>query len=277
MVEKQVVTVPFWKMHGAGNDFIIVDDRSLFFPASNRDWLARIASRHTGVGCEGIILIQLSESADFRMRFINPDGTEVAMCANGARCIARLAFELGIAGSSMSIETGAGPVGAEIVDGGVRLGMTPPGDWRLNQRLSTEERDIPYSFVNTGVEHVVVNVADLGSGIDPISLGPSIRFHPDFAPGGTNANFMDVTGKNTLKVRTYERGVEAETAACGTGIVASALIAARAGKVAAPVEVTAASGCILAVDFRLTDDSAKDVSLLGPAEHAFRGELDSPA
>ena len=157
------------------------------------------------------------------------------------------------------------------------MGMTPPGDWRLNQRLSTEERDIPYSFVNTGVEHVVVNVADLGSGIDPISLGPSIRFHPDFAPGGTNANFMDVTGKNTLKVRTYERGVEAETAACGTGIVASALIAARAGKVAAPVEVTAASGCILVVDFRLTDDSAKDVSLLGPAEHAFRGELDSPA
>lgn len=270
------MTIPFWKMHGAGNDFIIVDDRELLFPTSNCDWLSSIASRHTGVGCEGIILIQLSDSSDFRMRFINPDGMEVAMCANGARCIARLAFELGIAGVTMSIETGAGPVGAKIVDEGVCLDMTPPEDWRLNQQLSIDGRDIPYSFVNTGVEHVVVDEAEIHPDIEPISLGPSIRFHPDFAPGGTNANFVCVTGENSLKVRTYERGVEAETGACGTGIVASALIAARAGKVAAPVEVTAASGNVLVVDLRLTDNSAENVSLLGPTEHVFRGELDSP-
>lgn len=261
-------------MHGAGNDFIIVDDRDLSFPLSDQEWISGIAGRHTGIGCEGVILIQLSDSADFRMRFVNPDGNEVAMCANGARCVSRLAYELGIASAVMLIETGAGLVGAEVVDDAVRLAMPPPADWKLDGSLEVDGLDIPYGFVNTGVEHVVIDMADIDASLNIMKLGASIRYHPGFAPGGTNANFLEITGDRSLRVRTYERGVEAETGACGTGVVASALIAALSGKVDSPVQVTTASGNVLEVHFTLTANSAKNVTLLGPAEHVFRGELD---
>jgi len=259
-------------MHGAGNDFVLVDDRSETFPCSDSDWIARIAARRTGIGCEGIILIQPSEDADFRMRFFNPDGREVAMCGNGARCVARLAYEIGAAPCEMKIDTVAGMLGARVMDDNVRLGMTSPEDWRLNQSLEFDDAQLVYGFVNTGVPHVVTEVEDLDS-CDVTGLGSQIRYHSSFAPEGTNANFVAVTGPNSMRVRTYERGVEAETLACGTGIVASALIAARLGKVTPPVKLTAAGGDILTVDFRLTDNGAGNVTLLGAATHVFQGTL----
>lgn len=265
--------IPFYKMHGAANDFIVVDDRQQTFPVHDRDWLSAIMARNTGVGSEGILLIQPSEAADFRMRFFNPDGGEVDMCGNGARCIARLAVELGVAPDTMTFDTLAGGVGAEVTGEIVRLTMTPPSDWRMDQTLPLDGETVHYHYVNSGVPHVVIEVDDVDA-VDLPTLGAAIRYHDDFAPGGTNANFITITGSNSLRLRTYERGVEAETPACGTGIVAAGLIAGRTGRVTPPVGITSAGGHQLTVDYRLTDTGAEGVTLTGPAEHVFRGTLD---
>jgi diaminopimelate epimerase len=265
--------IEFWKMHGASNDFILVDDRRLMFPVKDKDWLARIACRRTGVGSEGIILIQPAAAAHFTMRFFNPDGSEVDMCGNGARCVARLAHDIGAAPARMKFETGAGLIEAELVGDRVRLGMTLPKDWRLNQRLDLPGGARPYGFVNSGVPHVVMEAAPLDK-VDVAGLGAAVRYHQDFAPKGTNANFVEVTGPRSLRIRTYERGVEAETQACGTGMVAAGLVAGRMGWVKPPVEITCASGDVIEVNYTLTADGAENVTLLGPAAHVFKGVLE---
>ena len=268
--------IRFWKMHGAGNDFVLVDDRREEFPAADRAWLTCVADRRTGVGCEGIILIQPSTKADFRMRFFNPDGSEVDMCGNGARCVARLAHEIGAAPAEMTIDTLAGVLRAAITGRNVRLGMTRPKDWRLHETLDLPGGALAYGFVNSGVPHVVAEVPDLDQ-MDVVRTGTAIRHHRAFAPAGTNANFIAVTGPQSLRIRTYERGVEDETLACGTGITAAALIAGKSGRVQPPVRVTCRSGDVLEVNYRLTADGAEDVTLLGPAAHVFQGVLPYPA
>jgi diaminopimelate epimerase len=265
--------INFWKMHGAGNDFLLIDDRKMEFPASEPEWIERISARKTGVGSDGILLIQDSEKADFAMRFFNPDGGEAEMCGNGARCIARLAHEIGVAPAKMTIDTAAGRLGAEMVGDDVRLFMTDPVDWRMDRTLKVEGQDIGYDFLNSGVPHAVVVVENLAEH-DVEGMGAAIRYHADFQPAGTNANFIAVTGEQALSVRTYERGVEGETLACGTGMVASAVTAGKAGRVASPVKITAASGDVLEVDYELTQDGARDVTLLGPAVHVFEGTLE---
>jgi diaminopimelate epimerase len=207
------------------------------------------------------------------MRFYNPDGSEVEMCGNGARCVARLAGDIGAAPANMTIDTIAGILKAEIIEDNVKLGMTDPKDWRLNKTLAISGQSVEYGFVNSGVPHVVVEVEDLAA-CNVQELGSCIRYHEDFAPAGTNANFIYVTGAQSLSIRTYERGVEDETLACGTGIVASSLIAAKAGRVKQPVDVTVAGGDLLSVDFGLTEDGAENVTLLGPAVHVFQGALE---
>lgn len=267
------MTIHFWKMHGAGNDFILADDREQTFPAADREWVKRIAQRKTGVGCEGIVLIQESGVANFRMRFFNPDGSEADMCGNGARCVARLAYEIGVAPSAMEIETGAGILKAAMAGDQVLLHMTTPRDWRLQRRVSVSTGDLDYSFVNSGVPHVVVPTTDL-DGADIRRLGSEIRYHADFAPAGANVNFIRITGPQSMRIRTYERGVEDETLACGTGIVAAALIAGKLGSVKPPVSVTCASGDVLEVSYAMTPDGAGQVTLLGPAVHVFQGTLE---
>ncbi len=266
------MNIPFYKMHGAANDFILVDDRALTFPAHDKAWLAQIAARRTGIGCEGIILIQPSATASFRMRFFNPDGSEVEMCGNGARCVARLAHELGAAPEHMSIETVAGELQAEARGENVLLFMTEPTGWRLNRTLTLEGRAIPYHFVNSGVPHAVIPVDNLED-TDVRKLGAGFRYHNDFAPKGTNANFIQISGANTLRIRTYERGVEDETLACGTGMVAAGLVAGKLGLVHPSVHIIPASGDTLEVGFELTPAGARHVTLLGPAAHVFQGTL----
>ena len=264
--------IAFWKMHGAGNDFILVDDRDGSFPCDDRDWLVAVAARRTGVGCDGVILIQPSDGADFRMRFFNPDGAEAEMCGNGARCVARLASELGVAAADMRIETQAGLIRAQTDGDQVRLHMTAPVCWRPRQVLDLAEGAVAYTFLDTGAPHAVVETDDL-DGVDVRALGAAIRRHEAFRPAGTNADFISVAGPQSLRIRTYERGVEDETLACGTGIVAGALVAVRAGRVTSPVTVIAASGDTLEVSFRLTGEGAEGVVLRGPAAHVFRGTL----
>ena len=269
------MNIPFAKMHGAGNDFILVDDRALTFPAGNRASLAALMARRTGIGAEGLLLVQPSATADLRMRFFNPDGGEADMCGNGARCLARFAHDLGAAPATMRIETAAGPVRAEVLGERVRLHLPAPKDWRLRRTLTLDGAQIAYHFVNTGVPHAVVEVADL-AGTDVARLGAGLRRHADFAPAGTNVNFIACEAPRTVGVRTFERGVEAETLACGTGLTASALIASRLGRVTAPARVLPASGDELEVGFTLTPDGARDVTLLGPAVYVFRGSTAAP-
>ncbi len=256
--------IPFTKMHGAGNDFILIDDRSLTFPIADQTFLARIGSRRTGIGCDGIILLQPSAGADLRMRFFNPDGNEQEMCGNGARCFARLAFSLAAVPKKMEIETLAGGIHAEVLDDQVRLVLTEPTDWRMGLDGGLER---PVDFVNTGVPHVVVRVADLKN-MNVGELGKRLREHEKFAPEGTNANFVKVEEDGTLSIRTYERGVEAETLACGTGAVAAALVAARNGWSGLPVTVHCAGGYDLGID-----SSDGKTTLTGDAEVVFEGEM----
>ncbi|NOU36764.1 MAG: diaminopimelate epimerase [Kiritimatiellaceae bacterium] len=265
--------IKFWKMHGAQNDFVLFDDRRGGFPAADRAFIAHIAARHSGVGSEGVILIQKSESADFFMRFFNPDGGEADMCGNGARCVARLAFDLGVAGKKMTIETKAGQLQAQVMQKGVRLWMTEPSGWVLNGSLDLAGRTLMYGFVNTGVPHTVIRTGELRD-VDVQEVGSAVRRHRQFAPAGTNVNFMEKLPGGELNVRTYERGVEAETPACGTGVTACALIAAKNGWAKLPVRVHVASGDVLVVDGLLTDDGAVGVTLTGPAEYVFEGSVE---
>jgi diaminopimelate epimerase len=267
------VTLPFWKMHGAGNDFILFDDRSGNIPISDPSRLMAWADRRLGVGADGVILIQPSESATFRMRFFNQDGGEAEMCANGARCVSRLAFDLGVAPREMQIETMAGRLGAEMVGEQVKLAMMEPHDWCLDGELELDGTAQGYASLNTGVPHVILECMDVAS-VDVVETGRALRYHDAFAPAGTNANFVEVCGPQSLRARTYERGVEAETLACGTGVVACALVEAKRSRVTAPIEVTCASGSILTVDFRLTAAGAENVTLLGPAQYVFEGVLE---
>lgn len=267
------MTIPFWKMHGAGNDFILVDDRKLSFPGSDRTWMESVMNRRTGVGSDGMILIQPSDNSDFRMRFFNPDGREAEMCGNGARCVARLAHEIGVAAEHMVIDTVAGPVTAKAIEQDICLGMTEPFDWVVEDHIETDAGTVTYSFVNTGVPHVIVKVDDVSS----VSLpeeGAAIRHHERFAPAGANANFVQVLDDQHLRIRTYERGVECETLACGTGMVAACLTLARLGHVKAPVTITCASDTDILVNFELTEDGANNVTMFGPAAYVFTGELD---
>ncbi len=257
--------IPFTKMHGAGNDFIVVDDRALTFPIDDPIFMARICARRTGIGSDGIILLQPSEVADLKMRFINPDGHEVGMCGNGARCFARRAYDLGAVPEKMTIETQAGMVHAEVLGETIRLTLTEPTDWRMGLDIGLKQLA---DFVNTGVEHAVVRVDDL-NGLDLQELGRGIRHYTLFAPAGTNANFMKVEADGTLSLRTYERGVEAETLACGTGAVAAALVAEKQGWVDLPVAVHCAGGYDLTIDL-----GTEGPTLSGGAATVFEGEVE---
>ncbi|MBN2164133.1 MAG: diaminopimelate epimerase [Pontiellaceae bacterium] len=284
--------IAFTKMHGAGNDFIVVDDRTLSFPTADVEFIRRISKRATGVGCDGILLVQPSDCADVRMRFINPDGGEQDMCGNGARCFARFAYELGVVPERMRIETGAGIVNAEVLglfdraggtpavqlgDGAgeppaiqpasysVRLELTEPSGLQLGLDAGLEWS---VDFLNTGVPHAVAWVDNVAE-VDLPEAGRRIRYDAFFAPAGTNANFAQVEGDGSLRVRTYERGVEAETLACGTGATAVALLAARRGRVSLPVAVHCAGGYDLVIDLKQGIPS-----LTGNAETVYDGEIE---
>ena len=257
--------IPFTKMHGAGNDFIVVDDRDRSFPVDDHEFIAGICARRNGVGSDGVILLQPSDCADLRMRFINPDGGEVEMCGNGARCFARKAYNLGAVPAAMTIETMAGPVRAEVFGEQIRLELTDPADLQIDLDLGL---DWPSDFVNTGVPHVVAWVDDVQA-VDLVTMGRAIRYHEHFSPAGTNANIAKVEADGSLTVRTYERGVEGETLACGTGAAAVGVLAARRGWVSLPVSVHCASGYDLVIDH-----AQGMTSLSGNAETVYEGIIE---
>ncbi|HVO65221.1 MAG TPA: diaminopimelate epimerase [Syntrophales bacterium] len=265
--------IEFFKMSGSGNDFIIIENRSQSLAVKNlAEFAKKICERNVAVGADGLILIENSSRADFRWRFFNADGSEVDMCGNGGRCAARYAFIKGIAGKRLSFETSAGIIDAEVKGDVVKLRMTDPHNAKINFSIMIENRSLEVNFINTGVPHIVYFVHNL-EGFDVFNVGRKIRYHKEFQPEGTNANFMEVIDRHTIRVRTYERGVEDETLACGTGAVASALISSGKGLVESPVDVRVKSGETLKIYFQKTNSEFKDIYLEGKAKVVYEGRL----
>ncbi|HSO20558.1 MAG TPA: diaminopimelate epimerase [Desulfosarcina sp.] len=224
------------------------------------------------MGADGMMLIEPSQRVDFKWRFFNSDGSLPDMCGNGARCAARFAYLQGIAGRRMAFETLAGIIEAEVGDHGVRIRMTDPREMRTGCRLHLDGTPVEVASVNTGVPHVVMVVADVDA-VDVAAVGRRIRHHPDFAPAGTNVNFVALADDGRIAIRTYERGVEDETLACGTGNVAAALVLAIDRGLAAPVKLTTRSGSELTVHFDRQGERFDNVFLEGDARVIYRGEL----
>jgi diaminopimelate epimerase len=265
--------IPFFKMHGGGNDFVLIDHRGGFIPeAEQPEFARRVCHRQLGAGADGLILIEACPTANFRWRFYNADGSEPEMCGNGGRCAARFAVLNDIAPADLSFETLAGTIKAEVKGRRVKLLMTGVGDMRLDQAIPLERETLLGHFLKVGVPHVAVPVDDLEQA--PVTQwGRAVRFHPLFAPAGTNVNFTQVEGPQDLRIRTYERGVEDETLACGTGSVASALLCARLGQVRSPVTVHTRGGEGLIIYFTPHGETFSEVFLEGDALVVYQGEL----
>lgn len=263
----------FTKMNGAGNDFVMIDNRAGDVRL-RPEQIVRICDRHSGVGADGILLLERgSNGADFRMRYYNRDGGEAEMCGNGARCFARFANKIANAPTKISFQTPAGLIRGELHGELVTLQMSEPKDLQLNVGLEVEGEDTKVHYINSGVPHVVIPVARVDV-VHVYERGRALRRHQKFAPAGANVNFIEKRGPREILVRTYERGVEDETLACGTGVVASALVFAATEKVDGPISVTVRSGSELSVDFKRAGDKFTNVTLTGPAEFAFEGTIE---
>ncbi len=264
-------------MSASGNDFIVIDNREkqiLDTGSWMLDFVKKICKRKINIGADGLLLIEGSEKADFKMRVFNPDGGEVEMCGNGARCVALWAkSKIKNQKSKCKIETEAGILEAEVVsDNTVKLKMSDPVDTRLNFKLLVGDKEYEVHTINTGVPHVVLFTEDLEKA-KVKEIGKKIRYHQEFAPEGTNVNFIRVRDGNSLDIRTYERGVEDETLACGTGAAASAIISHLLGRTKAPTKMHTKSGSILTVYFDFSHSKITDLYLEGDAEIIYQGVL----
>ena len=263
----------FTKMNGAGNDFVLLDNRAGDISLS-REQIARVCDRHRGVGADGVLLLERpTNGANFRMRYYNADGGEAEMCGNGARCFARFANRTAGPLDQLSFETPAGAIGAQLVGELVTLQMSEPQDLRLGLEVPLGGEKFSAAYVDSGVPHVVVPVAKIED-VDVRSLGSALRHHPMFAPRGANANFLEERGARAIAIRTYERGVEGETLACGTGVVASALIFAANENVDGPIDVLVRGGDTLQVGFTREGERFRNVTLTGPADFVFDGTIE---
>jgi diaminopimelate epimerase len=318
------MSLKFWKFTGAGNDFVALDNRDGSIepdPQARAALIRSLCARGVGVGADGALILEPSQNADFRMRYYNSDGGEAETCGNGARCIARFANMLGAAGPACRFETQAGIYEAAVKPDAVCVSMSDAFGLELDVQLgrATLPADLlsgipslrgagTVDFVNTGVPHAVIrveNTEDLQN-VPVVELGRAIRYHPRFAPAGTNVNFIAPIAPagtnvnfiapagtnvnfiapagtnvnsiapaavNLFAIRTYERGVEDETLACGTGSIASAIVVCRRGLAAPPVRLTTRSGVDLLVHCEPTDRGATRVRLEGEARLVFKGEI----
>ena len=266
--------VRFWKLEGAGNDFLGLDGRSGSFKL-NRKKIADLCDRRRGVGADGVLVVEKPKrrGADFRMRYYNSDGGEAEMCGNGARCFALLARAVsGRKGNVLRIQTQAGLVTLQIRGQEVQVSMTEPTKLRLGKKVVVAGRKVVVDFLNTGVPHAVLFVRSVRS-IDVAKQGRAIRYHSAFAPSGTNVNFVEIGRGNRIHVRTYERGVEGETLACGTGVVASSILSNLRRGLRSPILVTTRGGDHLRVGFSMVNGQARKVTLQGPARIVYTGVI----
>lgn len=270
--------IKFAKMTGAGNDFIVIDNRENQVPEIKPDWIARVCSRRLSVGADGLMLLSSADKADFTMRYFNADGSEAAMCGNGGRCLARFAvlLDMGGEGQDLRFQAPSGEYTAQVTGDQVRLSLPPPQKTQpnLTLRLSSGERQA--DFMEMGVPHTVFFSEAVEQ--EPVrQLGKEVRWHQAFAPNGTNVNFAQVVDEHRLRLRTYERGVEDETLACGTGAAATALLAAKRGKVKSPVQVETRGRSVLSLAFTQSADGFTEITQTGEARLVYWGELSAEA
>jgi len=275
--------IEFYKLQASGNDFILFDNskgKSKANSAFYKKFAKKHCSRKLGIGADGVLVIESSKKADFKMRIFNVDGSEAEMCGNGARCVGLWAF-LAKGKKNVKFDTKAGLIEAKVKGKGnssvVKIKISAPSGLKIDLPLKVSRRKIKVNFVNTGVPHVVIFVQGLEK-IDVDKIGREVRFHKQFKPAGTNVNFVEIKGKNSLAVRTYERGVEAETLACGTGSLASAIISyfklnpRVKQKKAISLSVSTKSKDILKVTFDLLN-KVSNVWLEGKVYLVYKGEI----
>jgi diaminopimelate epimerase len=269
---------PFVKMNGAGNDFIVLDNRSLSVNLT-REQIAGLCHRHFGIGADGLLAAEPAgePGADFRMRYYNADGGEAEMCGNGARCFARFVEPWPrVDRERVRFLTQAGLIAGEYVGHEIRVNLTPPTELKLDRDADFGWGHVKFHSLNTGVPHVVIEVPDVEVA-EVLSLGRAIR-HNELFPKGTNVNFVQVAESGGLIVRTYERGVEGETLACGTGVTAAALIMHRVRGLPLPLQVRTRGGDTLTVSAATESsvnygDTFRDVTLTGPATEVYSGTV----
>lgn len=269
------MTLDFVKMTGAGNDFILADNRAGTISLSHEQ-VARLCHRQFGIGADGLMLLvpARNDQADWAWQFWNSDGSEAEMCGNGARCFARYIQRItGWQKPELTFATAAGVIRAAFDGERVTVNLTPPHSLRLKDSVSTSSGPLDVSSLNTGVPHAVVFVPDADQAMVQ-TLGSELRRHQHFQPRGTNVNFVQVKGPNSIRVRTYERGVEGETLACGTGVSASALVAAAVHGFTSPIRVQVQGGDELEVSFQRHNGAFREVQLTGPATFVFAGRID---
>lgn len=280
--------VHFYKFQASGNDFVLLDKRK-FLKGKNKGALSaaarKICLRKTGVGADGLLFIEPSRRSDFKMRIFNADGSEAEMCANGARCAALWKFKSDFKGKAIKFDTQAGVIEAFLKSGvknnkilstaRVKIKVTDPFDWKKLLMVKVLGRNINLSFINTGVPHAVIFVEGLNT-IDVERIGRAVRYNKFFFPYGTNVNFVEAVDSRNIKIRTYERGVESETLACGTGCVASAIVYTlkrknKSKKVT--LRVKTKGGEVLTVNFQHKEEKIQDVWLEGKASLVYEGVL----
>ncbi len=272
MLETGMPKVHFTKMNGAGNDFVLLDNRAGNLQLTGSQ-ISRLCDRHRGIGADGVLVLEpAANGADFRMRYYNADGGEAEMCGNGARCLARFTSEIAGPLEQLSFETPAGLIAAALGRDGVTLQMSEPHDLRLNLDVSALQQKIRCHYIDSGVPHVVIPVESIAK-VNVREIGSAVRHHAVFAPRGANVNFIERRGSG-IAIRTYERGVEDETLACGTGVVASALIFAATEGAGSPVRVLVKGGDELQVGFARDGERFTDVTLAGPADFVFEGTVE---
>ena len=268
-------SVPFYKMQGCGNDFVVIDNRDLGVPQPvMTEWARKVCARAFGISADGIFFLDESDDPklDYRWHFYNSDGSRAEMCGNASRCAGKLAHAIGMAPAEHVFGSDAGPIKAQVLlegpdAGRVKVQLTPPVSTEININLDVDGQPMTIHFSDTGVPHVVVFVDDIEA-LDIMDVGPKIRYHDHFAPAGTNVNFAQVKDEKTMLLRTYERGVEAETYACGTGAAAAQLIANTLGLTGSYAKLTTTGGEVLTI---FLEDG--NVFLQGAAELTFKGEM----
>jgi len=271
-------TLPFTKMNGAGNDFVVLDNLDGTRSLTRRE-IAGLCDRHRGVGADGLLAVEPAEGsgADVRMRYYNADGGEAEMCGNGARCFGNYYRRLTSRSDRIVFETMAGHVSAEFpCERNVRVGLSDPFDFKLSEELEILGETRSVHSVNTGVPHALIEVPDVTalSEAEVVAFGSALRYHDEFAPAGTNANVFSVVEPGEIRLRTYERGVEGETLACGTGMAAAALVHHALTGCDSTVAVHVAGGDQLEVSFTQDGADYREVYLTGPADFVYEGIIE---
>jgi diaminopimelate epimerase len=272
--------IHFTKMSGAGNDFVVVDNRGDIITDRVKFAIAS-CNRHLGIGADGLLLLEKSIKADFLMRYYNADGSDGGMCGNGGRCIAKFAYDSGFVQKdrftfdALDYIYEARCISAELYE----LKMKNPADGKLNQKINVDGQLLKANFIDTGSPNSVIILdenLELSSldKVDVFGLGREVRYHEAYQPKGVNVSFVSIEGANSIKVRTYERGVEDETLACGTGSIASAVISSLKHNWQGPVNVNVRSGEKLEISFERSADTFNNVRLKGSAKVTFTGEFD---